>query len=639
MSDTQAPRRAPARPAAVLWDMDGTLVDTEPYWIAGEYELVAEHGGTWSEDHAHAIVGHGPARRRGIHQRARPGGPADRRHRQPPARRRDPAGARTGAVAARGARAAGRAAARRRAVRAGDDVVAALRRGRGRGPAGRLVRRGDRRRRGDQRQATSRAVHHRSRPARRRHRRLRGAGGLAHRAALGRRRRLPGVRRAQRRAHRAGPGVHPARLAHRDRRRRPRCAPCGCHAASPAAVGRRGDRRDRRAHRRGRGDRHPRRQHRRSPAARHRTRRLGAVLGARRRRPERRRARHVAARGVAVLVPRHGGDDDRRRRERAGRRRGAVRRHRSRAGRGDRARRSLDGLEPGQMAALLADPTQRSAHVDAIVAFVEQGGYAGVDLDYESFAFKDGRSTWSTTRPNWVAFLDRAERRALHADGKTLTVSVPPIRDDGGETDRGYWVYDYAAMGDVRRPHPDHGLRLLDGIRSRPDGPAGVRPRGDRRRQARRRRRRQVGPRRTARGVQLADVAPTAPAPPASTPGSRRSTSRPSTTCSPGAQATPERDPTTGEATFTYTATFTDGTDSCTQTREAHYVDAEGAAARVDLARTSRLGGAALWAIGYDSPSTWTAIGALARPENGTGTLPAASEPTSVPPASAPTSP
>ncbi len=47
----------PALPGAVLWDMDGTLVDTEPSWIAAEYALVAEHGGTWSDEHAHALVG------------------------------------------------------------------------------------------------------------------------------------------------------------------------------------------------------------------------------------------------------------------------------------------------------------------------------------------------------------------------------------------------------------------------------------------------------------------------------------------------------------------------------------------------------------------------------------------------------
>lgn len=46
-----------ALPAAVLWDMDGTLVDTEPYWIQAEHELVAEHGGVWNDEFAHQLVG------------------------------------------------------------------------------------------------------------------------------------------------------------------------------------------------------------------------------------------------------------------------------------------------------------------------------------------------------------------------------------------------------------------------------------------------------------------------------------------------------------------------------------------------------------------------------------------------------
>ena len=37
--------------------MDGTLVDTEPYWIDVEYALVAEFGGTWSMEHALNLVG------------------------------------------------------------------------------------------------------------------------------------------------------------------------------------------------------------------------------------------------------------------------------------------------------------------------------------------------------------------------------------------------------------------------------------------------------------------------------------------------------------------------------------------------------------------------------------------------------
>jgi len=44
-------------PSAVLWDMDGTLVDTEPSWIEAEYALVGEHGGHWDDALAHSLVG------------------------------------------------------------------------------------------------------------------------------------------------------------------------------------------------------------------------------------------------------------------------------------------------------------------------------------------------------------------------------------------------------------------------------------------------------------------------------------------------------------------------------------------------------------------------------------------------------
>ena len=46
-------------PQAVLWDMDGTVVDTEPYWMAAEAELVKKFGGTWSHEQALQLVGSG----------------------------------------------------------------------------------------------------------------------------------------------------------------------------------------------------------------------------------------------------------------------------------------------------------------------------------------------------------------------------------------------------------------------------------------------------------------------------------------------------------------------------------------------------------------------------------------------------
>ncbi|GAA4375326.1 HAD family phosphatase [Agromyces bauzanensis] len=46
-------------PAAVLWDMDGTLVDTERYWMAAEEELVESFGGRWTHEDALGLVGSG----------------------------------------------------------------------------------------------------------------------------------------------------------------------------------------------------------------------------------------------------------------------------------------------------------------------------------------------------------------------------------------------------------------------------------------------------------------------------------------------------------------------------------------------------------------------------------------------------
>ncbi len=69
----------------------------------------------------------------------------------------------------------------------------------------------------------------------------------------------------------------------------------------------------------------------------------------------------------------------------------------------------------------------------------------------------------------------------------------------------------------------------------------------------------------------------------------------------------------TGEASFTYQLEVTDGATTCTQTRQVHYVDAEGARQRIDLARTERLGAVSLWALGFDGPATWQSIAQLAR--------------------------
>lgn len=39
--------------------MDGTIIDSEPYWMTAEHELVEEFGGSWSTEQAYSVVGSG----------------------------------------------------------------------------------------------------------------------------------------------------------------------------------------------------------------------------------------------------------------------------------------------------------------------------------------------------------------------------------------------------------------------------------------------------------------------------------------------------------------------------------------------------------------------------------------------------
>lgn len=56
-TDRPRPEGSGSLPTAVLWDMDGTLVDTEPYWIETEYALAHKYGGSWTDEHALNLVG------------------------------------------------------------------------------------------------------------------------------------------------------------------------------------------------------------------------------------------------------------------------------------------------------------------------------------------------------------------------------------------------------------------------------------------------------------------------------------------------------------------------------------------------------------------------------------------------------
>ncbi|MGC5616996.1 HAD family hydrolase [Georgenia sp. Z1491] len=47
----------PDLPEAVLWDMDGTIIDSEPLWFLHQRTLIEEHGGRWEDEMSHELVG------------------------------------------------------------------------------------------------------------------------------------------------------------------------------------------------------------------------------------------------------------------------------------------------------------------------------------------------------------------------------------------------------------------------------------------------------------------------------------------------------------------------------------------------------------------------------------------------------
>lgn len=103
------------------------------------------------------------------------------------------------------------------------------------------------------------------------------------------------------------------------------------------------------------------------------------------------------------------------------------------------------------LAGVLAAPAKRTALVRQISNLVQSGGYDGIDLDFETFAFSDGQASWTGTKPSWVAFITELSV-ALRANGKLLAVSVPPMYSDT----TGYWVYAFRQIG----PHIDK-LRIM----------------------------------------------------------------------------------------------------------------------------------------------------------------------------------
>lgn len=265
----------------------------------------------------------------------------------------------------------------------------------------------------------------------------------------------------------------------------------------------------------------------------------------------------------------------------------------------------IDDMPAHGMATVLADPTSRATHVATIVAFAAANGFDGIDLDYEKFAFSDGRSTWDTTRPNWVAFVTDLAT-ALHAAKKMLTISAPPSGD--------YSVYDYEAIG-----------KVVDGIRimayDYSTGAAGP-----------------IAPiawveniiaaakklvpaDKLVLGVPVygydwpAQITGTCPGGQADQPHRRNVSAKTANALAAAKGIVPTWIPAVAERTFGYTEQLS-GVDAggaattCTVTHTVWYSDAESVHDRAYLAERDDLAGIAVWSLGSDDDLVWSGIAA-----------------------------
>ena len=265
-----------------------------------------------------------------------------------------------------------------------------------------------------------------------------------------------------------------------------------------------------------------------------------------------------------------------------------------------------DGTGSGEMAKILADPAQRTLHVQALLGLARN--YDGIDLDYEGFAFADPYSTWETTRPNCVNFV-KALAQALHAEDKVLVVTVPPVYDTERTPDSGRWVYDPQAIGEVA-----DAVRIMAYDFS-VETPGPIAPIAWVRDVVRTTKRLIGDDSKIQLGIPLYGrnwVTATTGICPADVPGRASPTQIEVSALLQQYAITPAHDPVTGEASFMYDRP--DGTGACTQHREVHFMDAQGVRARVDLAREERIGGVVLWAMGFDTADTGAQIVAVARP-------------------------
>ena len=279
------------------------------------------------------------------------------------------------------------------------------------------------------------------------------------------------------------------------------------------------------------------------------------------------------------------------------------------------------------LAGLLANPTTRTSIVQSIKDLVLRHNYDGIDLDFEVFYTQDGRSTWATTKPNWIAFIKELSAE-LRQQGKLLSVTTPP--DFAPETKRaGNWVFSWAEIG----PHIDR-LRIMayDFSTVRP-GPIGPLPWSE---DAVKYAVTQMPASKVFLGIpgygrdwitKVEGVCPKDFASSVVVGAKAAVVMRSAVELATSNNAVITYNPTHAESTFTYRKTYVDPTNSasfCTATRTVWFPDEKSYTARTNLVGKYRIGGIAVWTFGMENTAAITAVRDIAKsiaPDQVVGTI------------------
>jgi spore germination protein YaaH len=279
------------------------------------------------------------------------------------------------------------------------------------------------------------------------------------------------------------------------------------------------------------------------------------------------------------------------------------------------------------LANLLANPNSRSDIVQTIKNLVLKYNYDGIDLDFETFYTQDGRSSWATLKPNWIAFVKELSA-ALHDQGKLLSITTPP--DFAPETKRaGNSVYSWSEIG----PVIDRLRIMAYDFSTTSPGPIGPLPWTE---DAVKYAVTQMPASKVFLGIpgygrdwitKVEGVCPIDFASSVVVGAKAAVVMREALTLASSNNATPAYNSTHAESTFTYKKTYVDPTNSasfCTASRTVWYPDERSYTARTNLVGKYRLGGIAVWTFGMENAAAIATIRDIAKsiaPDQVLGTI------------------